>query len=118
MPHVFRRRPVVAVLRLPFCHAQCGRLRHDRICTMPIAEPKAEADPMTAVRADALAEHYQRTVDLVARAWERRNRQFIVLIAVLAAAVLVAFSRQLIAPLLEALIVGSRKKRNERRRKP
>jgi hypothetical protein len=73
---------------------------------MPIADPKAEADPMTAVRADALAEHYQRTVDLVARAWERRNRQFIVLIAVLAAAVLVAFSRQLIAPLLEALIVG------------
>jgi hypothetical protein len=63
-----------------------------------------EADTMAAVRAQALAEHYQKTVDLVARSWERRNRQFIVLIAVLAAAVLVAFSRQLIAPLLEALI--------------
>src|SRR5262249_4856829 len=32
--------------------------------------------------------------------------QFIILIAVLAAAVLVAFARQLIAPFLEALIVG------------
>ena len=73
---------------------------------MPIADPQAETDAMASVRAQALAEHYQRTVDLVARAWERRNRQFIVLIAVLAAAVLVAFSRQLIAPLLEALIVG------------
>jgi hypothetical protein len=68
--------------------------------------PIAEADTLASVRATTLAEHYQRTVDLVARAWERRNRQFIILIAVLAAAVLVAFSRQLIAPFLEALIVG------------
>jgi hypothetical protein len=69
--------------------------------TMPIAE----ADPLASTRATALTEHYQRTVDLVSRAWVRRNRQFIILIAVLTAAVLVAFSRQLIAPLLEALIV-------------
>ena len=67
--------------------------------------PIAEADSLAATRATALTEHYQRTVDLVSRAWVRRNRQFIILIAVLAAAVLVAFSRQLIAPLLEALIV-------------
>ncbi|MFZ1104225.1 MAG: hypothetical protein WAN86_15505 [Hyphomicrobiaceae bacterium] len=67
--------------------------------------PIADADSLAATRATALTEHYQRTVDLVSRAWVRRNRQFIILIAVLAAAVLVAFSRQLIAPLLEALIV-------------
>jgi tetrahydromethanopterin S-methyltransferase subunit G len=66
----------------------------------------ADADTFASVRASALAEHYQRTVDLVSRSWDRRNRQFITLIAVLAAAVLVAFSRQLIAPFLEALIVG------------
>jgi tetrahydromethanopterin S-methyltransferase subunit G len=65
-----------------------------------------DAYALTSLRATALTEHYQRTADLVARSWERRNRQFIVLIAVLAAAVLVAFSRQLIAPFLEALIVG------------
>jgi hypothetical protein len=69
--------------------------------TMPIAD----ADSLAATRAAALTEHYQRTVDQVSRAWARRNRQFIILIAVLAAAVLVAFSRQLVAPLLEALIV-------------
>jgi tetrahydromethanopterin S-methyltransferase subunit G len=62
------------------------------------------ADTLTSARATALTEHYQRTVDLVSRAWERRNRQFIILIAVLAAAVLVAFSRQMIAPVLQALI--------------
>jgi tetrahydromethanopterin S-methyltransferase subunit G len=66
----------------------------------------ADADTLASVRASALAEHYQKTVDLVSRSWDRRNRQFITLIAVLAAAVLVAFSRQLIAPFLEALIVG------------
>jgi tetrahydromethanopterin S-methyltransferase subunit G len=68
--------------------------------------PISDADALTLTRATALTEHYQSTVDLVSRAWDRRNRQFIILIAVLAAAVLVAFSRQLIAPLLEALIVG------------
>jgi hypothetical protein len=67
--------------------------------------PIADADSFASTRATALTEHYQRTVDLVSRAWVRRNRQFIILIGVLAAAVLVAFSRQLIAPLLEALIV-------------
>jgi tetrahydromethanopterin S-methyltransferase subunit G len=51
-----------------------------------------------------MAEHYQKTMDLVTRVWERRNRQFIILVAVLAAAVLVAFARQLIAPALETVI--------------
>jgi hypothetical protein len=68
--------------------------------------PIAEADALVAVRAAALAEHYQKTVELVSRSWDRRNRQFIILIAVLAAAVLVAFARQLIAPFLEAVIIG------------
>jgi hypothetical protein len=68
--------------------------------------PTAEGDALASVRATALADHYQETVELVQRYWERRNRQFLILIAVLAAAVLVAFTRQLIAPLLETLIVG------------
>jgi tetrahydromethanopterin S-methyltransferase subunit G len=58
------------------------------------------------LRAAALVEHYQDTAELVSRAWERRNRQFIILVCVLAAAGLVAFARQLIAPALEAAILG------------
>jgi|GEM_PF-2414589 len=64
------------------------------------------AGELPALRAAALVEHYQATVDLVSRSWERRNRQFIILVCVLAAAGLVAFARQLIAPSLEAVILG------------
>jgi hypothetical protein len=64
----------------------------------------ADAESLASTRATALTQHYQMTVDLVSRAWVRRNRQFIILIAVLAMAVLIAFSRQLIAPLLQAFI--------------
>jgi len=56
-----------------------------------------------AVRAAALVEHYQRTSEFVLQEWRRRNRQAIILIAILAAAGLVAFARQLIAPVLLAL---------------
>jgi hypothetical protein len=63
-------------------------------------------DSLTAQRAAALVAHYQSTMDLVSRSWEHRNRQFIILVVVLAAAGLVAFARQLIAPALEAVILG------------
>lgn len=66
----------------------------------------ADAESLASMRATALTAHYQMTVEIVSRAWVRRNRQFLILIAVLAAAVLIAFSRQLIAPILQAFITG------------
>lgn len=57
-----------------------------------------------AVRASALVEHYQDTAELVAHHWERRSRQFVILVGVLAGAALVAFARPLIAPALETLV--------------
>jgi hypothetical protein len=59
---------------------------------------------LDAVRAAAMAEHYQKTMELVTHHWERRSRQFVTLVAVLAGAALVAFARPLIAPGLEAII--------------
>jgi hypothetical protein len=59
-----------------------------------------------AARAAAVVEHYQKTAELIAHHWERRSRQFVTLVAVLAGAVLVAFSRPLIAPALEALVLA------------
>jgi hypothetical protein len=59
---------------------------------------------LDAVRAAAMAEHYQKTMDLVTHHWERRSRQFVTLVAVLGGAALVAFARPLIAPSLEAII--------------
>lgn len=47
----------------------------------------AASTPRT--RAAALAEHYQKTIELVSHYWERRNRQFIILTSVLAAATFV-----------------------------
>jgi hypothetical protein len=55
-----------------------------------------------AVRAAASVEHYQKTMELVVHHYERRSRQFVTLVAVLAGAALVAFSRPIIAPALEA----------------
>ena len=57
---------------------------------------------LEAVRAAAMAEHYQKTMELVTHHWERRSRQFVTLVAVLAGAALVAFARPIIAPALEA----------------
>jgi hypothetical protein len=59
---------------------------------------------LDAVRAAAMAEHYQSTMGLVTHHWERRSRQFVTLVAVLGGAALVAFARPLIAPSLEAII--------------
>lgn len=59
-----------------------------------------------AARAAAVVDHYQKTAELIARHWERRAAQFVTLVAVLAGAVLVAFSRPLIAPALEALVLA------------
>lgn len=56
-----------------------------------------------ALRAAALVDHYHKTADLVSHHWERRSRQFVTLVGVLAGAALVAFARPLIAPALEAL---------------
>jgi hypothetical protein len=64
----------------------------------------AEAGSLPVVRAAALVEHYQKTMDLVTHHWERRSRQFVTLVAVLAGAALVAFMRPLIAPALASLI--------------
>jgi hypothetical protein len=58
------------------------------------------------VRATAVVEHYQKTAELIQHHWERRSRQFVTLVSVLAGAVLVAFARPLIAPALEALILA------------
>jgi hypothetical protein len=63
------------------------------------------AGDVSAMRAAAIVEHYRSTVTLVSQSWERRNRQFIILVGVLAAAGLVAFARQLIAPALESYIL-------------
>jgi hypothetical protein len=59
---------------------------------------------MDAARAAAVVDHYQKTAELIAQHWERRGQQFITLVLVLAGAVLVAFSRPLIAPALEGLV--------------
>jgi hypothetical protein len=59
---------------------------------------------MDATRAVAVVDHYQKTAELIAQHWERRGTQFVTLILVLAGAVLVAFSRPLIAPALEAFV--------------
>jgi hypothetical protein len=60
---------------------------------------------IASVRAAALVEHYQHTNDIVYQSWDRRSRQFIILVAVLAVAVLIAFARQLMAPALESVIL-------------
>jgi hypothetical protein len=60
---------------------------------------------LATLRALALAEHYQKTMELVTHHWERRSRQFVTLVGVLAGAALVAFARPLIAPALEGLIL-------------
>jgi hypothetical protein len=57
-------------------------------------------------RAAAMVDHYQKTAELITHHWERRAQQFVTLVAVLAGAVLVAFSRPLIAPALEALVLA------------
>jgi hypothetical protein len=62
------------------------------------------AGGLEAVRAAAIAEHYQKTMDLVTHHWERRSRQFVTLVGVLGGAALVAFARPLIAPALIAII--------------
>jgi hypothetical protein len=60
---------------------------------------------LDSVRAVALVEHYQKTAELVTHHWERRSRQFVTLVAVLAGAALVAFTRPLIAPALQELFL-------------
>ena len=60
---------------------------------------------LDAVRAAAMVEHYQKTMELVTHHWERRSRQFVTLVAVLGGAALVAFARHLIAPALASLIL-------------
>lgn len=60
---------------------------------------------LDAVRAAASADHYQKTMELVVHHYERRSRQFVTLVAVLAGAALVAFARPIIAPALEALFL-------------
>ena len=57
-------------------------------------------------RAAAVVDHYQKTAELITHHWERRAQQFVTLVAVLAGAVLVAFSRPLIAPALEAFVLA------------
>lgn len=63
------------------------------------------AGSIEAARALAVVQHYQKTAELIQHHWERRSRQFVTLVTVLAGAVLVAFSRPLIAPALEAVIL-------------
>jgi hypothetical protein len=60
---------------------------------------------LATLRAAALAEHYQKTMELVINHWERRSRQFVTLVAVLAGAALVAFARPLIAPALKEVFL-------------
>jgi hypothetical protein len=64
--------------------------------------PEIHTQDLPTLRAAALAEHYQNTMELVTHHWERRSRQFVTLVAVLAGAALVAFARPLIAPALKA----------------
>ena len=66
---------------------------------MPDIQPIQD---LATLRAVTLAEHYQKTMELVIHNWERRSRQFVTLVAVLAGAALVAFARPLIAPALKA----------------
>src|ERR1700740_3740768 len=61
---------------------------------------------LDAVRAAALTEHYQKTLELLAYERERRNKQFIVLIAMLGVTTLTAFSRPIISSLLESQILN------------
>lgn len=60
---------------------------------------------INSVRAAASVDHYQKTMELVVHHYERRSRQFVTLVAVLGGAVLVAFSRPILAPALEALVL-------------
>jgi hypothetical protein len=61
---------------------------------------------LDSVRANALVDHYHKTMELVMHHWERRSRQFVTLVAVLAGAALVAFMRPVIAPALASLFLG------------
>jgi|RhiMetdeSRZDD1v2_1073273.scaffolds.fasta_scaffold137754_1 hypothetical protein len=63
------------------------------------------AQELARLRATALTEHYQKTMELVTHHWERRSRQFVTLVAVLAGAAQSSFTRPLIAPTLDALIL-------------
>ena len=72
---------------------------------MPEIQPIQD---LATLRAAALAEHYQKTMELVTHHWERRSRQFVTLVAVLAGAALVAFARRLIAPALEGCFSQAR----------
>jgi hypothetical protein len=63
------------------------------------------AQDLTTLRAAVLAEHYQKTMELVTHHWEQRSRQFVTLVAVLAGAALVAFARPLIAPAFKELFL-------------
>jgi hypothetical protein len=65
-----------------------------------MAEISADAE-LGSVRATVLAEHYQKTYELVLHFWERRNRQFVTLAAVLAVAAIGSI-------LQDALIAASR----------
>ena len=67
--------------------------------------PEIHAQDLATLRAAALVEHYQKTMELITHHWERRSRQFVTLVAVLAGAALVAFARRLLAPALEAVFL-------------
>ena len=56
-------------------------------------------DRLVRARIDALTEHYQKTYELVLHFWERRNRQFLILVGVLAVAALATIFQH---PLLAA----------------
>ncbi len=67
--------------------------------------PATTTTDLATLRAAVLAEHYQKTMELVIHHWERRSRQFVTLVAVLAGAALVAFARPLIAPALKEVFL-------------
>jgi len=67
--------------------------------------PEIHVQDLATLRAAALVEHYQKTMELITHHWERRSRQFVTLVAVLAGAALVAFARRLLAPALEAIFL-------------
>ena len=67
--------------------------------------PEIHTQDLATLRAAALVEHYQKTMELITHHWERRSRQFVTLVAVLAGAALVAFARRLLAPALEAIFL-------------
>jgi hypothetical protein len=54
------------------------------------ADGKAAESSLRETRAVALTEHYQKTYELALHLWERRNRQFVTLAAVLAVAAVVS----------------------------